>query len=243
MQCGHTMKNKLVFVTGASRGIGKAIADVFSLAGYQVAYGYNRTPINDENCFSVKVDIANRHSIKKAIKESECHFNTHISVLINNGAISQEKDFLTISDEDWENMLNVNLKGAFSFSQEVLPNMIQQRWGRIINITSIGGQWGGFNQVHYAASKAALISLTNSLAKIYSKEGITSNAIAPGLVATEMSAAELNTEAGKEKAKNIPMGRLGSVDEIANIALFLASESSSYVTGQTINANGGMYFG
>ena len=237
------MENKLVFVTGASKGIGKAIADAFSKQGYQVAYGYNSTPINNNNCFSVQVDIANRNSIKKAIEKSEEHFNTHINVLINNGALSQEKDFLTISDEDWENMLNVNLKGAFSFSQEVLPNMIQQKWGRIINITSIGGQWGGFNQVHYAASKAALISLTNSLAKIYSKEGITTNAIAPGLVATEMSEAELNTEAGKEKVKNIPMARLGTADEIANIALFLASPASSYVTGQTINANGGMYFG
>ena len=235
--------NKLVFVTGAAKGIGKAIADTFSQEGYFVAYGYHRNEVNNDNCFSVQVDIADRNSIKRAIAKAEAHFDTHISVLINNAAIAQEKDFLTISDDDWESMLNTNLKGAFSFSQEVLPNMIQQRWGRIINITSIGGQWGGFNQVHYAASKAALISLTNSLAKIYSKEGITSNAIAPGLVATEMSAAELNTEAGKEKAKNIPMGRLGSVDEIANIALFLASESSSYVTGQTINANGGMYFG
>jgi len=235
--------NKLVFVTGASKGIGQAIADAFSKQGYQVAYGYNNTPINKTNCFSVKVNIANRNSIKKAIVESERHFNTHISILINNGAISQEKNFLTISDDDWENMLNVNLKGAFSFSQEVLPNMIEQKWGRIINITSIGGQWGGFNQVHYAASKAALISLTNSLAKIYSKDGITTNAISPGLVATEMSEAELNSEAGKEKVKNIPMARLGTAEEIANIALFLASPASSYVTGQTINANGGMYFG
>jgi len=243
MQCGHTMDNKLVFVTGASKGIGKAIADAFSHAGYQVAYGYNNTPVNDVNGFPVQVDIANRHSIKKAIEKSEYHFKTHISVLINNGAISQEKDFLTISDEDWENMLNVNLKGAFSFSQEVLPNMIKQGWGRIINITSIGGQWGGFNQVHYAASKAALISLTNSLAKIYSKDGITSNAISPGLVATEMTASELTTQAGKDKIKNIPMGRLGTSQEIADIALFLASKQSSYVTGQTINANGGMYFG
>lgn len=237
------MENKLVFVTGASKGIGKAIADAFSKEGYLVAYGYHNHKVEEENCFSVHVDIADRGSIKQAMAKAEAHFSTHISILINNAAIAQEKDFLTISDEDWENMLNVNLKGAFSFSQEVLPNMIQQKWGRIINITSIGGQWGGFNQVHYAASKAALISLTNSLAKIYSKEGITTNAIAPGLVATEMSEAELNTEAGKEKVKNIPMARLGTADEIANIALFLASPASSYVTGQTINANGGMYFG
>lgn len=237
------MKNKLVFVTGASKGIGKAIATSFSEQGYLVAYGYHNTEIEDNKCFSVKVDIADRESIKNAIAKSEQHFSTHISILVNNGAISQEKPFLTITDADWANMLDINLKGAFAFSQEVLPNMIAAKWGRIINITSIGGQWGGFNQVHYAASKAALISLTNSLAKIYSKDGITTNAIAPGLVATEMSATELSTEAGKEKVKNIPMGRLGSSQEIADIALFLASDKSSYITGQTINANGGMYFG
>lgn len=235
--------NKLVFITGAAKGIGKTIAKNFSEQGYLVAYGYHNTPINNNNCFSVKVDIADRESIKDAIAKSEQHFNTHISILVNNGAISQEKHFLTITDADWENMLNVNLKGAFSFSQEVLPKMIQNNWGRIINITSIGGQWGGFNQVHYAASKAGLISLTNSLAKIYSKDGITTNAISPGLVATGMSEAELNSDAGKEKVKNIPIGRLGTQQEIANIALFLASTDASYVTGQTINANGGMYFG
>lgn len=237
------MNNKLVFITGTSKGIGKAMADAFSRKGYAVAYGYNKTPNEDKDCFSVKVDISNRASIQQAIQKSEAHFKTHISILINNGAIAQEKPFLSITDNDWENMLNVNLKGAFSFSQEVLPTMVKNNWGRIINITSIGGQWGGFNQVHYAASKAALISLTNSLAKIYSKDGITTNAISPGLIATDMTDDELNTIAGKEKIKNIPMARLGTAEEIANIALFLASDDASYVTGQTINANGGMYFG
>jgi acetoacetyl-CoA reductase/3-oxoacyl-[acyl-carrier protein] reductase len=140
-------------------------------------------------------------------------------------------------------MLDVNLQGAFRTTQELLPNMIEKKWGRIINITSIGGQWGGYNQVHYAVSKAGLISFTQSIAKIYSKDGITSNSIAVGLVATEMSKNELNTKAGKAKVQNIPMGRLGTKEEIAKIALFLASDDASYITGQTINANGGMYFG
>lgn len=237
------MNNKLVFVTGASRGIGKAIADYFTKKNILVVYGYNHTPINNKDVFSVKVNIADRKSIKKAILSAENHFKQSIDILINNAAISQEKRFPEISDDDWENMLNINLKGAFSFVQEVLPKMIENKWGRIINITSIGGQWGGFNQVHYAASKAGLISLTQSIAKIYSSEGITSNAIAPGLVATDMSNAELQTSAGKEKLKNIPIGRLGTKEEIASIAFYLASEEASYVTGQTINANGGMYFG
>jgi len=237
------MKNKLVFITGASKGIGKAIADMFTKQGYCVAYGYNKTPIENENLFAVKVNIAERDSIKNAISLAEKHFQSEIAILVNNAAIAQEKPFLTINDDDWQKMLTTNLQGAFIFSQEVIPKMIKNKWGRVINITSIGGQWGGFNQVHYAASKAALISLTNSLAKIYSKDGITSNAISPGLVATDMSAAELITEAGQEKLKNIPIGRLGTQNEIANIAIFLASEESSYITGQTINANGGMYFG
>ena len=236
------MNNKVVFITGASKGIGEAIADYLSSNGYLVAYGYNKTPIT-KNVFSVQVDIANRQSIQNAIKKTIEHFKQPIEILINNGAIAQEKLFLTISDEDWENVLDINLQGAFRFTQEVLPQMIENKWGRIINITSIGGQWGGFNQVHYAASKAGLINFTQSIAKIYSKDGITSNAISIGLVATDMTENELLTEAGQAKLKNIPMQRLGEKEEIASIASFLASEDSSYITGQTINANGGMYFG
>jgi NAD(P)-dependent dehydrogenase (short-subunit alcohol dehydrogenase family) len=237
------MNSKLVFVTGASRGIGRTIADRFSNEGYDVIYGYNNTPINDKNIFSVKIDVTSRDSIKNAIKQSEEKFKKSIDILVNNAGIAQEKDFLTISEDDWATMLNTNLASAYRFTQELLPNMINKKWGRIINITSIGGQWGGFNQVHYAASKAALISFTMSMAKIYSKHGITSNAISPGLVETDMSKNEMQTEAGKLKIKNIPMNRLGTKEEIANIALFLASNESSYITGQTINANGGMYFG
>jgi acetoacetyl-CoA reductase/3-oxoacyl-[acyl-carrier protein] reductase len=238
--------NKLVFVTGASQGIGKIIAQTFLKNNYHVVCGYNSTAINEENTqnkLSVKVNISDRKSIQNAIKKAEEYFNKSIDIVINNAAIAQEKPFLDITDEDWQNMLDVNLQGAFRTTQELLPNMIEKKWGRIINITSIGGQWGGYNQVHYAASKAALISFTQSIAKIYSKEGVTSNAIAIGLVATDMSQNELKTEAGKAKVQNIPMGRLGTKEEIAKIALFLASDDASYITGQTINANGGMYFG
>ena len=121
--------------------------------------------------------------------------------------------------------------------------MVKQGWGRIINIASIGGQWGGFNQVHYAAAKAGLISLTRSMAKIYSKYGITTNAVSPGLVGTDMVQRELNTEAGQEKVRNIPVRRIATPEEVTNVVVFLASEGASYITGQTINVNGGMYFG
>ena len=243
MKCGNMkIKKQTVLVTGASRGIGESIADVFVSNGYNVAYGYNTHKPDNDN-FNIKVDISSRESIKNAIHEIEQKFDSRIDILINNAAIAQEKDFLTITDDDWQTMLDVNLQGAFRTTQEVLPGMIEQKWGRIINITSIGGQWGGFNQVHYAASKAGLINFTQSIAKIYSKYNITSNAIAPGLVATQMSENELNTKAGQEKIKNIPMGRLGTTNEVAKIALFLASQDASYITGQTVNSNGGMYFG
>lgn len=241
------LKDKLVLVTGSSKGIGKNIADNFVKNGYKVVYTYNCTSIidvtNSSNIFKVEMNIGNRISVQKALTNIKNYFGQDVDILVNNAGIAQEKPFLTITDEDWQNMLNINLQGAFRLVQEVLPSMLEKQWGRIINITSIGGQWGGFNQVHYAASKAGLISFTQSVAKIYSKYGITSNAISPGLIVTDMSENELNTDAGKEKVKNIPLGRLGTKKEISNIALFLASDEASYITGQTVNANGGMYFG
>ena len=128
-------------------------------------------------------------------------------------------------------------------SQLILPNMIRMKWGRIINISSIGGQWGGYNQVHYASSKAGLINFSQSLARLYSNKGITANNVAIGLVKTDMSANEISSELGKKKIKNIPIERLGTVQDISNTVLFLCSDKSSYITGQTINLNGGMYFG
>ena len=139
-------------------------------------------------------------------------------------------------------MMGINLRGPFICAQECLPDMIERGWGRIVNITSIGGQWGGFNQVHYSASKAGLINLTRSLAKLYSGKGVTTNAVAIGLVQTDMSAAELATEAGQEKVMTIPRGRLGTVQDIADTVAFLASDQADYITGQTINLNGGMLF-
>ena len=238
--------NKLVLITGSVKGIGKEIAEKFLKNGYKVACGFYFTQPNSDNTekrYNIEIDISSRVSVQQAIEKTKKYFNQEIDIVINNAAIAQEKPFLNITDDDWAKMLDINLQGAFRVTQELMPSMIKNRWGRVINITSIGGQWGGFNQVHYAASKAALISFTQSIAKIYSKDGITSNAISIGLVATEMSENELQTEAGREKVKGIPIGRLGTKEDIAKIALFLASDDSSYITGQTINANGGMFFG
>ena len=162
--------------------------------------------------------------------------------MVNNAAIAQEKPFDTITDADWDHMMAVNLRGPFMSCQEVLPGMVKRGFGRIISITSIGGQWGGFNQVHYASAKAGLIALTRSLARIYSAHGITTNAVAPGLVQTDMLARELDSEEGKAKVRNIPIGRMATMEEVASVGVFLASDDASYITGQTINVNGGMLF-
>jgi NAD(P)-dependent dehydrogenase (short-subunit alcohol dehydrogenase family) len=248
------MDTKICFVTGGSKGIGRGIAIELANQGYNVAFTYNTNKNaalaieNDmaEKGFNVKafrMNIEERHSINNAICKAEEHFSGHIAVLINNAAIAQEKPLHKITDHDWEKMLKINLQGPFICTQEVLPKMKETEWGRIVNITSIGGQWGGFNQVHYAASKAALINFTQSIAKIHSIDGITCNAIAIGLVDTEMSGPELTTEKGKKKVANIPIGRIGEIQEIAHAVTFLVSKGASYITGQTINLNGGMYFG
>jgi NAD(P)-dependent dehydrogenase (short-subunit alcohol dehydrogenase family) len=248
------MVNKNVIITGGSRGIGRDIAMVLSYHGYNVAFTYNT---NEDKALQVEKEIIdsgsaaksfqmnlqNGSNIRETIKEIRSYFSNPIHMLINNAAISQEKPFNEITDADWDIMLKINLRGPFICTQQVLPEMIKNEWGRIINITSIGGQWGGYNQVHYAASKSALINFTQSIAKIYSEFGITSNAVAIGLAQTDMSAPELETEDGKNKVSNIPIGRLAKLDEISNTVKFLCSEDASYITGQTINVNGGMFFG
>ena len=240
-------KKKVAFVTGGSGGIGKSICLKLIKSGFYVAVGYktnkkDATNLTKKNpAIAIQVDVSSRKSIKKSIQSCKKFFGQNIDVLINNAAISQEKSFEKISDTDWDNMLVSNLRGAFSFSQEVIPYMIKSKWGRIVNVVSISGQWGGHNQIHYAASKAGLINLTTSLAKLYSKNGITINAVSPGLVKTEMIANELKTTSGKNKIKQIPIGRIADTDEVANVVNFLCSDEASYITGQTINVNGGMY--
>lgn len=249
------MSNKrLVIISGGAGGIGTSLSTLFCQQGYAVAIGYSNNRqkaeelalqlnIQGAKALAVAMDYSCRDSIKKAIAKVTEHFLQPVSILINNGALAQEKQFETITDDDWERMLKVNLQGPFIAVQETLNDMKQQQWGRVINITSISGQWGGFNQVHYAASKAGLINFTQSISKIYSKDGIASMAIAIGLVATDMSAKELASEAGKDKVRNIPAGRLACADEVAKQVLHLCQDDSFYLTGQTINMNGGMYFG
>ena len=247
------LQNKVTLVTGGSRGIGRGLAQRLANEGCSVALTYRsrgdlaetlveQLQADGRSALSIQMAAEERSSVVEAL-ELVRHRWGPVEILVNNAAIAQEKPFDTITDQDWDHMMAVNLRGPFICAQECLPDMIERGWGRIINISSIGGQWGGFNQVHYAASKAGLINLTRSLAKLYSANGVTTNAVAIGLVQTDMSAAELATEAGQKKAKAIPRGRLGTLQDIADAVAFLASDQADYITGQTINLNGGMYFG
>jgi acetoacetyl-CoA reductase/3-oxoacyl-[acyl-carrier protein] reductase len=214
--------------------------------GYRVACGYKASRADAEalakefpNALALPIDVSERKSVREAL----ARMDGTPEILVNNAAIADEKPFETITDRDWDLMLQTNLRGPFMLVQECLPGMIERRFGRIVNIVSIGGQWGGMRQVHYAAAKAGLINFTQSMAKLYSKDGLTSNAVSPGLVATDMTEAELNSEAGKQKAAQIPIGRIARPEEVAATVAFLVSEQAGYITGQTINVNGGMYFG
>jgi len=243
---------KVGLVTGGSRGLGRGIAVALAEAGAQVALTYHTRRNSAEEVVNaivarggravgIQMTVEDRVSVRQAITEVKGQLGP-INILVNNAARAQEKPFAAITDADWDSMLAVNLRGPFSCCQEVLPDMLEQGWGRIINISSIGGQWGGFNQAHYAAAKAGLISLTRSLARIYSRQGITTNAVAPGLVHTDMAAHELDSTAGQEKVRVIPMGRVATVEEVAQVVAFLAGDAAGYITGQTINVNGGMHF-
>ena len=243
---------KTAIVTGSSRGIGAAIAKALAKEGANVVVTYKRNQSKAEEitrqiissggaAVSTQLHIEDRKSVKQLIADTLKELG-RLDILVNNAAISQEKTFREITDQDWEKMFEVNMKGTFICCQETLPLMEEQRYGKVVNITSIGGQWGGWNQVHYAATKAGIISLTRSLARIYSQHNITVNAISPGLVLTDMSKKEINSEAGKKKLETIPMKRFAFLEEIASATVFLASDDSSYITGQTINVNGGMPF-
>jgi len=240
---------KLALVTGASRGIGAAIARRLLHSGTRVICGYceNRDGAaalarNCPDAYAVRIDIRDRASVRAAIQSAEEYFAGSIDIAVNNAAIADEKPFAEITDPDWDRMLETNLRGPFIIAQEILPNMMKMRWGRIVNIVSIGGQWGGMRQVHYAAAKAGLINFTHSLAKLYSHDGITANAVSPGLVATDMTENELRSEAGKQKVAQIPVGRIALPEEIASAVAFLCSDEAAYITGHTLNVNGGLYF-
>jgi len=245
---------KIAIITGGGRGIGRAITLALAQRRTDVVLTYvtrrdsceqTAADVRALGCEAlvVQADVTQRDSVRQLISIVTEKFG-RIDVLVNNAGILQQKPFNTITDEDWDTMLATNLKGVFLCSQEIMPVMVRQGGGSIINISSSGGQLGGMLAVHYAVSKAGVISLTRSLARVGAPDGIRVNCVTPGLIETEMSQKEIHSEVGQQKiSKEIPLRRAGQVEEVATAVVFLASEEAAYITGQSINVNGGLYMG
>lgn len=240
--------NKVALVTGASRGIGKAIAMQLASDGYSVILNYNKSEeaalslekkLLDKgfNAKAIQADVAIFSEAEKLVEESIKHFGT-IDLLVNNCGISEQKLFDTITEQEWDNMINVNLKSTFNCSRHVVPIMLRKHEGNIINISSIWGIVGASCEVHYSASKAAIIGFTKALAKELGPSKIRVNCIAPGVIETDM----LNNFSESDLAElseQTPLNRLGLPKDIANVVSFLASDKADFITGEIIGVNGG----
>jgi acetoacetyl-CoA reductase/3-oxoacyl-[acyl-carrier protein] reductase len=245
---------KTAIITGGGRGIGRAIALALAQRKIDIVVTYltrrdrceqTATDVRALGCEAlvVQADVTQRENVRQLVSTVTEKFG-RIDVLVNNAGILQQKPFNTITDDDWDTMLATNLKGVFLCSQEIMPVMVRQGSGSIINISSSGGQLGGMLAVHYAVSKAGVISLTRSLARVGAPDGIRVNCVTPGLIETEMSLKEIHSEVGQQKiSQQIPLLRAGQVEEVATAVVFLASEEAAYITGQSINVNGGLYMG
>ena len=237
-------KGQVALVTGAAQGIGATIADrIESLGGTTVRADFrewdeNLTRLGPLSC-GIKLDVTNQDQVKKAVKQVAEEFGK-IDILVNNAGITRDGLLIRMKEEDWRVVLSTNLDGVFYMSREVLPRMMKSRYGRIVNISSVVGQMGNPGQANYVASKAGVIGFTKSVAREVASRGITVNAVAPGYIATKMTE-ELNEKAKEQLENMIPLGRIGTSDDIANGVCFLASKEAGYITGQVLGINGGMY--
>ena len=243
------LDGKLVLVTGATRGIGRAIALTLGAAGATVVGtatsktgADNVSKMFDDNRIlgkGVVLDVTNNDQISNIIESINKDFGS-VDILVNNAGITRDNILLRMKEDEWEDIINTNLSSIFKMSKTVLKGMIKKRSGRIISIASVVGVMGNAGQSNYSAAKAGIIGFTKSLAREVGLRGITVNAIAPGFIETDMTAS-LPDEQKDALASQIPMGRLGTADEVAQAVLFLACDSGSYITGQTLHVNGGMY--
>ena len=234
---------KTVFVNGGSRGIGAAMVRAFGTAGYAVAFTYFSSDAEAEavaretGAFAIKADSGSREEIATATEKC-LEALGHVDVLVNNAAISSFGLFTDMPNELWDRMLAVNLDGPMQYAKHVLPHMISRKQGKIINVSSMWGQVGASCEVEYSTTKAALIGFTKALAKEVGPSGITVNAIAPGVIATEMNA-RLSEESLEALKAETPLSRLGTPEEVAAVALFLCGEGGNFITGQVLSPNGG----
>jgi 3-oxoacyl-[acyl-carrier protein] reductase len=238
------LTGKIALVTGGSRGIGRAAAVALAKAGADVAVNFNHREAEAKavcaeleaagrRALALKADVSKAVEVARLVETVEKGLGS-IDILVNNAGISRPQPLSEITEQDWDDILTVNLKSMFLVTQAVLPGMRQRKWGRIIYLSSVAAQLGGVIGPHYAASKAGAIGLTHSYAALLAKEGITANAIAPALIKTEMI-----TSNPKARPDLVPLGRFGTVEEVADVVVMLAS--NGHITGQTISINGGWY--
>lgn len=241
--------NKIAFITGATRGIGRQIAITLAKEGFDIAINYRKENedlietkkmVEDQKvkCFTVQGDVSSFEDSERMVKDIIEEFN-HIDILVNNAGITKDMLLMRMKKEDFESVIGVNLVGTFNITKNVIPYMMKNRSGRIINVSSVVGISGNAGQTNYSASKAGIIGFTKSLAKEVGSRNILVNAVAPGFIETQMTDV-LKEEVKEEISKTIPLKRMGTVEDVANVVKFLASKDSSYITGQVINIDGGM---
>ncbi len=243
------LKDKIAMVTGASRGIGAAIAKRLASEGAKVAINYNSSKEQALQVLSavqevsegmlVQGDVSVQADAERVLSKVIENWGK-IDILVNNAGINRDKLLMRMDASDWDDVMNVNLRGTFLCTKLVLPYLIKQRQGNIVNVSSVVGLSGNPGQVNYAASKAGLVGFTKALAREVASRNITVNALAPGFITSGGMVDELSSDAKETILKKIPMGRFGTVDEVAECCLFLCSDQSSYITGQVITMDGGM---
>ena len=236
--------NKIVLVTGASRGIGLEVAKLFSKEGYKVI-GTSRGDLNlgdligDSSAMSAQLDLMSKESINDLFEVLKSK-DMLPSVLINNAGITKDQLFLRMKDKDWDEVIETNLNGLFRVTKALIKPMVKNKFGRVINISSVAGLMGNSGQVNYSSSKSAMVGFSRSLAKELGSRNITSNVVAPGFIETDMTTF-LSDDEKIEVTKNIPMKRFGTVEDVAKCILFLASDKANYITGQIISVDGGLF--
>lgn len=241
--------DKVAVVTGASRGIGRAIAEKLASEGAKVVVGFSNNESkalevvqqiesNGGQAIALKVDVSNSESVAEFFNSIVEKFQK-IDILVNNAGITRDSLILRMKDEDFDAVIDTNLKGIFYCTKAAAKVMLKARSGRIVNIASVVGEIGNAGQANYSAAKAGVIALTKTSAKEFASRGINVNAVAPGFIETDMTNV-LKDEVKSEMSKSIPLNRFGKPEDVANVVAFLASDSASYITGQTVNVDGGM---